>query len=261
MGWGTYLSPPFLSLPWLSALGIPYASWWAFSPVYTVFWVLVALVGTRMASWDRHREVALGDVAAVFRRWSVSECIAGEGYALGVEIVGGYPHRLVLTCSSPGASSPPFSISTMQRLQSSWRLLVAVLMQVMWRPSTQMTWQLCVIGAVAVAAGIVGIVIAVAPFVVVVAVIHVVAADARRRHCHASFVAWCSCAAGFSSANAKDGGGGVLTCGPADVPSGRVVRGRNGGGGGKEGSDVATATGFWIWDDTGRRTESRLITY
>jgi len=34
---------------------------------------------------------------------------------------------------------------------------------------------------------------------------------------------------------------------------GRVVWGRNSGGGGKEGSDVAT--GFWIWDDAGHRTD------
>ena len=74
-------------------------------------------------------------------------------------------------------------------------------------------------GAVIVVAGpgfIVGVAIAVAPFVV--AVVCVVTVDARRR-CHASFVTWHSHATGFSSANAKDGGGGVLTLGPGDVPS------------------------------------------
>ena len=103
--WGGGLTSVLPScLPWLSALGIPYASWWAFSPMYDVFWALVVLVGARMASWDRHQEVALGDVAVMFCRWSVSGCIAGEGYALGVETAGGYSRCLVLTCSSPGAS-------------------------------------------------------------------------------------------------------------------------------------------------------------
>jgi len=75
-------------------------------------------------------------------------------------------------------------------------------------------------GAVVVIAGpgfIVGVAIAVAPFVV--AVIRVVTVDARRRRCHASFVTWHLRATGFSSANAKDGGGGVLTLGPGDVLS------------------------------------------
>jgi len=76
-------------------------------------------------------------------------------------------------------------------------------------------------GTVVVVAGpgfIVSIVIAVAPFVV--AVVRVVTVDARRRRrCRMSFVTWHSCATGFSSANAKDGGGGVLTLGPGDVPS------------------------------------------
>ena len=82
-----------------------------------------------------------------------------------------------------------------------------------------MTWRWCVVGAVVVIAGpgfIVGVVIAVAPFVV--AVVRVVTVDARRRRCRASFVTWHSHATGFSSANAKDGGGGILTLGPGDVP-------------------------------------------
>jgi len=83
-------------------------------------------------------------------------------------------------------------------------------------------WQWCVIGGV------------------IVIVVCVVTVDARRRRCRASFVTWHSCATGFSSANVKDGGGGILTLGPGDVPSWE-------GGGGKEGSDVAT--GFRIWDD------------
>jgi len=75
------------------------------------------------------------------------------------------------------------------------------------------------VGAVVVVAGpgfIVGVVIAVAPFAV--AVVRVVTVDARRRRCRASFVTWRPRATGFSSANAKDGGGGVLTLGPGDVP-------------------------------------------
>ena len=82
-----------------------------------------------------------------------------------------------------------------------------------------MTWRWCVVGAVVVVAGpgfIVGIVIAVAPFVV--AVVRVVTVDTRRCCC-ASFMTWRSRATGFSSANAKDGGGGVLTLGPGDAPS------------------------------------------
>ena len=42
----------------------------------------------------------------------------------------------------------------------------------------------------------------------------------------------------------------VVIAGPGFIR--RVVWGRNGGGGGKEGSNVAT--GFQIWDDAGRRT-------
>ena len=61
----------------LSALGILYALWWAFGPMYIVFWVLMVLVGIHMALWDWRWEVAQGDVAAVFCRWSVSGCIAG----------------------------------------------------------------------------------------------------------------------------------------------------------------------------------------
>jgi len=83
-----------------------------------------------------------------------------------------------------------------------------------------MTWRWCVVGAVVVIAGpgfIIGVVIAVAPFVVVV--VRVVTVDARRCRCRASFVTWCSRATGFLSANAKDGGGGILTLGPGDVPS------------------------------------------
>jgi hypothetical protein len=38
-----------------------------------------------------------------------------------------------------------------------------------------------------------------------------------------SFVTWRSRAVGLASANTKDGGGGVLTSGPGDVPSGREV--------------------------------------
>jgi len=49
----------------------------------------------------------------------------------------------------------------------------------------------------------------------------------------------------------KGGGGGILTLGPGDVPSGRVVWGWNGGSG-KDESDVAT--GFRIWDATGHWT-------
>jgi len=74
-------------------------------------------------------------------------------------------------------------------------------------------------GTVVVVAGpgfIVGVIIAVAPFVV--AVVRVVTVDACRR-CRASFVTWHSRATGFTSANAKGGGGGVLTLGPGDVPS------------------------------------------
>jgi len=82
-GGGAYLGLPFLCPPGLSALGIPYALWWVFSPVYTIFWVLVVLVGIHMASWDWRWEVAQGDVVAVFCRWSVSGCVAGWGYALG----------------------------------------------------------------------------------------------------------------------------------------------------------------------------------
>jgi len=81
-------------------------------------------------------------------------------------------------------------------------------------------WQWCVVDAVIVVAGpgfIVSVVIAMAPFIV--AVIRVVTVDARRHRCRASFVTWCSRAIGFASANAKDGGGGVLTLGPGDVPS------------------------------------------
>ena len=125
-----------------------------------------------------------------------------------------------------------------------------------------MTWQLCVVGTVVAVAGpgfIIGVIIAVAPFFVVVVVARVVAVDARHRRCCVSFATWYSRAAGFSSANAKDGGGGVLTWGPADVPSGRVVWGRNGGGGGKEATWQQMAAGFRIWDDAGRWTESRHI--
>jgi len=53
----------------------------------------------------------------------------------------------------------------------------------MWRPSMWMTWWWYVVGAVVVVGGpgfIVSIVIAVAPFVVVVAVICVVTMDAHR---------------------------------------------------------------------------------
>jgi hypothetical protein len=42
---GAYLGPPFLCLPWVSALGIPYALSWAFGPTYAIFWALVVLVG------------------------------------------------------------------------------------------------------------------------------------------------------------------------------------------------------------------------
>jgi len=108
-----------------------------------------------------------------------------------------------------------------------------------------MTWRWCVLGAVIVIAGpgfIVGVVIAVAPFIVTV--VRVVTVDARHRRCRASFVMWRLRATGFSSANVKDGGGGVLTLGPGDVPGWE-------GGGGKEGSDVAT--GFRIWDNVGRQ--------
>jgi len=56
---------------------------------------------------------------------------------------------------------------------------------------------------------------------------------------------------GFSLANAKDGGGSVLTLGPGDVPSGRVMWGRNGGSG-KDENDMAT--GFRIWDAADHRT-------
>jgi len=58
----------------------------------------------------------------------------------------------------------------------------------MWRPSTWMTWQWYVVGAVIVVGGpgfIVGVAIAVAPFVVVVAVIHVVTVDAHCCRCRA----------------------------------------------------------------------------
>jgi len=96
-------------------------------------------------------------------------------------------------------------------------------------------------GAVVVVAGpgfIVGVVIAVAPFVV--AVIRVVTVDARRCRCCASFVTWHSRATGFSSANAKDGGGGVLTLGPGDAPSWE-------GGVGEE--------RWWCWEGRKRRQQ------
>ena len=42
---GAYLGPSFLCLPWLSTLGITYASSWAFGPAYAIFGVLMVLVG------------------------------------------------------------------------------------------------------------------------------------------------------------------------------------------------------------------------
>jgi hypothetical protein len=73
-----------------------------------------------------------------------------------------------------------------------------------------------------------------------------------------SFVTWRSRAAGLSSASAGEEGGAVLTLHPGGVASGRDVRtaaGRSGGGGGKEGSDVATVGGrFQIWAWAGRWT-------
>jgi len=83
-----------------------------------------------------------------------------------------------------------------------------------------MTWRWCVVGTVIVVARpgfILGIVIAMAPFIVTV--VHVVTVDACHCCCRMSFVTWRLRATGFSSANAKDGGGGVLTLGPGDVPS------------------------------------------
>ena len=56
----------------------------------------------------------------------------------------------------------------------------------MWQPSTWMTWRRYVVGAVVVVGGpgfIIGVIIAVAPFVVVVAVVRVVTVDTRRCRC------------------------------------------------------------------------------
>jgi len=143
----------------------------------------------------------------------VSRWVTGGGYALGAETAGGNlpPSRVGLFL--PGrvvTSLLHFHLAALSRHGGCW----------WWQSSTRMTWQWCVVGGVVVVAGpgfIVGVVTAMAP--VVVAVIRVVTVDAGRRRCRASFVTWCSCATGFSSANAKDGGGGVLTLGPGDVPS------------------------------------------
>jgi hypothetical protein len=71
-------------------------------------------------------------------------------------------------------------------------------------------------------------------------------------------VTWRSRAAGLSSASVGEEGGAVLTLHPGGVVSGRDVRtaaGRSGGGGGKEGTDVATDGGrYQIWARAGRWT-------
>ena len=150
----------------------------------------------------------------------------------------------MLACSSPVASSPPCSISTLWRSQSSWRLLVVVVVNtddvaVVCRRHCRCrcwAWLYC-----------------------------------RRRHCHGSLHCRCHpcCHCGRPSSSLPRILHDVtLMCYWILVSQcegwrvvayllwvlvmfrvGRVVWGRNGGGGGKEGSDVAT--GFRIWDDAG----------